>query len=67
MPDKHDDAEQDEDDNEDSRPTLEYVSNVNLKMNAETAKLEFPTGKVAIAKLETFVGGSSAPLNDTMG
>ena len=57
--------EDDEDDeNEDSRPNLEYVSNTPIKAGSKSAKLELEKGMVAIATLETLVGDSTPLFKD---
>ena len=42
-----------DDDNDDSRPNLEYVSNVPNIFKSKSATLELEKGKVAIATLES--------------
>lgn len=53
-----------DDDNDDSRPNLEYVSNTLIKTSSKSAKLELERGKVAIATLETLVDDSTTLFND---
>ena len=46
-------VEDEDDDNDDSRPNLEYVSNVPIIFKSKRATLELEKGKVAIATLES--------------
>ena len=49
----NDPVEDDEDDNDDSRPNLEYVSNVPKANNSKSATREIEKGRIAIATLES--------------
>ena len=46
-------VEDEDDDNDDSRPNLEYVSNVPKICNSKSATRELEKGRIAIATLES--------------